>query len=388
MLPAGMSVRGSLRTMAVEDLLDWIDRRNLDGSLIVERAAIARSFVFKSGFITGVSSNQPSERVGQLLLRAGAMDQDTLATALEVQAETGGLLGSLLSSMGAVEDSQLRQVLEEQTREALLDSLLWSEGTFVFEPADQSPPEVDFPIALRLRACVVQGRQRALRWKRIRQVIPSDATELHIADRNLLSAGDDSEDELALILEYVAAIDQGSSVEQLVAFYHGRRFVVLDRLTRLIERGGVALGKAAAGRPAPVTPGLPPGTDQIPADQLEQAARHLAAAGDSHAALDIARQALQLEPHNPSIQNLFQEIERTVFAALSRDLLTSFRVPRLLVGMGELDRLGLNDTERYLVGRIDGHWDLLSLLRVTPVREAEALITFKRLADRGIISLK
>jgi hypothetical protein len=382
-----MSVRGSLRTMAVEDLLDWIDRRNLDGSLTVERDAIVRSFVFKAGFITSASSNQPSERVGQLLLRAGALDQDTLDTALEVQAETGGLLGRLLSSMGAVEDTQLRQVLEEQAREALLDALLWPEGTFVFEPSDQSPPEVDFAISVRLRTCVVQGRQRTLRWKRIRQVIPSDDAGLRIADRNLLSVDDDTEVELGFILEYVAAIEQGTSVEELVQFYHGRRFLVLDRLARLIERGGVALGKAGRVLAAPGMLALPPGTDQIPADQLEQAARHLAAAGDSHAALDIVRQALQLEPQSASIESLFQEIERTVFAELSRDLLTSFRVPRLLIGTDELNKLGLSDTERYLASRIDGHWDLLSLLRVTPLREAEALITFKRLADRGIISL-
>ena len=80
-------------------------------------------------------------------------------------------------------------------------------------------------------------------------------------------------------------------------------------------------------------------------------------------------------------------LERTVFAELSRDLLTSFRVPKLMVQRQELDRLELSDTERYLAGRVDGRWDLLSLMRVAPVREVEALITFKRLADRGIISL-
>jgi hypothetical protein len=56
--------------------------------------------------------------------------------------------------------------------------------------------------------------------------------------------------------------------------------------------------------------------------------------------------------------------------------------------MDELEKLQLSAEERYLIGRIDGRWDLLSLMRVSPLREVEALITFQRLAERGVISLE
>jgi len=40
-----------------------------------------------------------------------------------------------------------------------------------------------------------------------------------------------------------------------------------------------------------------------------------------------------------------------------------------------------------LAARVDGCWDLLSLVRSAGIREAEALLAFARLADAGVIEL-
>jgi hypothetical protein len=101
----------------------------------------------------------------------------------------------------------------------------------------------------------------------------------------------------------------------------------------------------------------------------------------------MARMAVAGEPDNAAFQKLHRDLERSLFAELSRDLLASFRVPRLLVSRQEIERMELNEAERYLAGRVDGRWDLLSLLRGSQLRELDALITFKRLAERGIIAL-
>jgi hypothetical protein len=126
---------------------------------------------------------------------------------------------------------------------------------------------------------------------------------------------------------------------------------------------------------------------EVDAATLLEESRRLAGEGDRLGAFDLAGRAAALEPENRSAQELFRAAERALFAELSRELLASFRVPRLLVARTELDRIELSETERYLAGRVDGRWDLLSLMRASSVREAEALITFKRLADRGIIAL-
>lgn len=71
-------------------------------------------------------------------------------------------------------------------------------------------------------------------------------------------------------------------------------------------------------------------------------------------------------------------------AELSRELLGSYRVPRRLEGAGELE---LDEPERYLLGRVDGCWDLFSLVSSSRLGEIETLMTFKRLSDRGAVAL-
>jgi hypothetical protein len=71
-------------------------------------------------------------------------------------------------------------------------------------------------------------------------------------------------------------------------------------------------------------------------------------------------------------------------AELSRNLLGVYRVPRRV----ELDsEPELSEDERYLVDRVDGCWDLFSLVSSSRLGEIETLFTFKRLSERGVIAL-
>lgn len=375
--------------MTVEDLLDWIDRRMLNGTLTAESQLGAREFAFDSGYVVNGKSTVPGEQAEQVLLRIGLIDEDALARAETAQAATNLPLVVLVQEESELDELYVRSVLEQHTTEMLLDTWAWSGGTFTFDPAQEREIAVEFPISVRLRGCIVQGRQRTHRWRQIRAHIPQDDGPLYVVDRLRLASEEDSEEALEQILELTRSIENGWSIWQMIQQWHGWRYRVLDLLALLIERGGVALTPAAEPG-APGAPGARATTNSEPANDaagLVRAARAQADAGHIAKALDLTHRALRLEPNDLALQKFHGELERSVFAELSRDLLTSFRVPTLLVRKGELETLDLSDTERYLAGRVDGRWDLLSLMRAAPVREVEALITFKRLADRGIISL-
>ena len=55
-----------------------------------------------------------SSRVGELLLSTGAIDQEQLDRAKEVQAQNGGLIGAILVSLGFIEETSLIETLSEQ----------------------------------------------------------------------------------------------------------------------------------------------------------------------------------------------------------------------------------------------------------------------------------
>lgn len=75
-------------------------------------------------------------------------------------------------------------------------------------------------------------------------------------------------------------------------------------------------------------------------------------------------------------------------AAAARSLLARFAVPRLARPREEIYGESLSPGERALVGRIDGRWDVMSLLRAGPFGEADALLGLSRLAARGLVTLE
>lgn len=365
-----MSLSGSLRTMSVEDLLDWIDRRFACGRLTVEQGALVRTFQFDSGYVTGTSSSEPSEQLGRLLVRRGLIQQSALDGAFDVQADTGVLLGKILLMTDAVDEADLRATLEDKILESLCDTFIWSAGAFTFEPSEQESAS-EYEISVNLRQAIEESQRRAGRLREIRTIIPSDESVLYVRDRGAAVPGEGR-------AGLVEAVERGLTVAEIILENGGRRFQVLRDLAALVQDEVLAVDRRAEARPEPVETSI---------GEVEKAARGRAAGGDRTGALSLARQALARYPDNPELQKLHRELERSLFAELSRDLLTRFCVPRLLKSREELQVLSMSETERYLVGRIDGRWDLLSLMRVAPLREVEVLITFKQLADRGIVSL-
>lgn len=364
--------------MPLEELLDWVDRRFVCGTMTVERAQTIRTFHFDSGYVTGASSNDPGEYLGQLLMTRGFITEAQLSDAFKVQSDTGVLLGKILLMIGAVGENELRQVLEEKIREALFDALSWAEGAFQFERAPGPMSVSAFEVSVNLRSAMEDGQRRVHDWLELREIIPTDDLSIYVLDRDRASRSADSGVLSAELDRVMTEVGSGATVNQVVLRMNGRRFAVVNALVQLIERGAVAIDRREAQREKLAV---------VDAAELERAARGRASRGDRSGALEMAREALQEAPESESLKKLYRELERSVFAELSRDLLASFSVPRLLKSKAELDTMEMTDNERFLASRIDGRWDLLSLMRITPLRQVEALITFKRLADRGIISL-
>lgn len=371
-----MSISGSLRTMSIEDVFAWIDKRHLVGHLSVERGDVAHSFHFEDGAITYASSNVPGEQLGQLLMSGSLVSEKQLSEAIQVQAETGVFLGKVLLMSGTITEKALKSVLEIKVREAIWDVLSWEGGHFQFEEGARQGSE--FEIRVALGATLDLGKVQVKRWRQIRREIHSDTLCFWVTDFFKVPDPNASERLRAQTIRVVECIERGLTVNQMVLEHNGRRFQVLSVLAALIERGAIKSDRRS-GRRAD--------SDEETIAEIETAARGRAAGGNKAGALELSTRALEIDPENQSLQSLHRELQRSLFAELSRELLGTFRVPKLAVDKSALDSYDLSDHERYIVGRVDGHWDLLSLMRLSPIREVDALLTFKRLHERGIIDL-
>ncbi len=366
-----MSLKGSLATMPPGDLFEWLARRGTRGTVSLERADVTRGFEVDGGILCAARSNVPTEGLGKLLLGRDLVGEQTIQAALRRQAEAGGSLAGSLLAGGALPEAALRVLHDELARESLAEAVSWTEGGFEFVPG---PVEVEpaVAVAIAIDDALPFALAEAPRRREIRRVLPSDGVLLWLSDRARIPA--DRPD----LAEVVAQVEAGRSVDQ-IACEAPSRFDALDRIAALLEAGALRLERRTRRRAQP--------DSQLESAALAQAARGRAIGGDRAGALELARRAVRGAPEQDELRTLYHSLERALLAELSRDLLVQFRVPRLLVADPDLSAIELDEVERRLVARIDGRWDLLSLLQVIPLREVEILMACKRLAARGIISL-
>jgi hypothetical protein len=366
-----MSVRGSVKTMSLEDVLAWLDRRKLSGALSATRGPLTRRLQVASGALTAASSTNPVEYLGQILLNRGLLTEDRLNAVHGALAARGQSLGTALVADGLVDAEILRDAIAEKIRESVFDLLAWPDGSFEFDPTARTTAGTEIEVALPLADCLTEGASRAVEWRALRDVIPRDDVRFFVVDASL--ATDDREHQL------IAGVQRGLTAADLMLEHHSLPYGIVRDLAELVGRGAVRVDRRVT---------LRPGTGQMTPAALMQAAEGRARGGDKLGALKLARRALDAAPEDEQLKKGYASVERTVFAELSRAMLTQFRVPRLLRSSEELQAMDLSSEERYFVGRIDGRWDLLSLLRVAPLRELDSLLTLQGMASRGLIALE
>lgn len=371
---AGMSVHGALSTMPAEDVLEWAARRKLSAPLTFEHGGTIRSLVVEDGVAVWASSNRREEQLGVILVRSGFVQERALAEALEARAETGVALGKVLLMSGLVTELDLIDVLATKIRETVTDVLTWTEGTFEIQPGSP-PPTSGINAQLPIDICLTVARRRSARMVQIMNIlggdevtfsVPTDATQpvsdaVQLIDRAKL---------------WTLAGDDRRTAGELAATFRGERFATFDGLASMIESGQLIIDRRLRER-----------TNS--AVELAAGARARLRQGDRAGALAMAVQALHQDPSDADVRRTFAQAERARVAEVAKQLLARHRVPRLareLTPQLATD-LSLSDAEMELATRVDGRWDLLSLIRSATVREAEALLAFAHLAEVGVVEL-
>jgi hypothetical protein len=131
--------------------------------------------------------------------------------------------------------------------------------------------------------------------------------------------------------------------------------------------------------------------DQSDAYQLEsrlEAARRLMSETDFEQALSILDALYNEFPGDESLRRLTAEAEAAFIEKAYRHYLPPTKVPTLLRPVDVLESENLSPTEFFLLSRIDGSWDVKSIIQIAPLREADVLRTLKRLRESGVIGLQ
>jgi hypothetical protein len=364
-----MSVRGALETMPAEDVLEWVGRRRLSTPITFERRDIQRSLVVDAGSIVWASSNRREEQLGVILVRSGIVAERALADALEARTETGVPLGKVLLMSGLITEIDLIEILATKIRETITDVLTWTEGQFDVVPRSQ-PPATGVNAQVPVETCLTLARRRSARMAAIMEMLGSDDVTFHVPPDALPPAREGGQ--VIDVSRIWALAGDRHPAADIAAAFSGERYATYDALARMVEAGTLTIDRRHRER-----------TNS--AVELAAGARGRLRQGDRAGALAMATQALHQDPSDTEVRKTFAQIERARVAEVAKQLLSRHRVPKRL--RAPAPELGLSVTELELANRIDGRWDLLSLIKSASVREAEALLAFAHLAELGIVEL-
>jgi len=364
--------------MSLTDLLQFLAAGRKSGTLKFDRGKITKQVYFKNGYIVGSKSNDPREYLGQVLLHYGKVDEFQLKIAREIQRTSGGKLGEVLVEQGFLTENEVLEVLKIRTLDAIYDLFLWNDGEFEFY--DEEPPDDLLLIEVEPTTVIMEGIYRLDELARYRTLVPSDRSILELAAgfTSSLRLGK----EFRQILDF---LEKRMSVAEICYHMHASAFHVYGQLYTLVSEGVARVcGELPEGSPPVIAE-----VEDLPESVTEMvwsAERKLEQ--DPEAALLIIQEVLHQQPNNPEAQALLPTAEeRYVKHVYQSGVLSPNSVPQLLVQPAELTNQQIDPQEGFVLSRINGSWEVQSILSICPFREADCLRMIRKLMDRGIVGI-
>lgn len=364
--------------MNLTDLLQFLAAARKFGTLRFDRGKITKQVYFQNGLIVGSKSNDPKEYLGQVLLHYGKLDEAQLQAAREAQRTSGAKLGEVLVEQGFLTEKEVLDILKTRTLDAIYDLFVWTEGQFEFYDNEPLPDDL-ITIEVEPTNVILEGIYRIDELARYSTLVPSDRAILELGPRWSSSLNLDKE--LRQILSFV---EKRMSVAEICYNMHASAFQVYGQLYELISQGFARV----AGELPEKNGAMPIEIEELPESVTEMiwsAERKLD--DDPEAALLIIQRALQEEPNNAEAQAMLTQAEERFIKSVYDTELPPYAVPQLLISPSDLQEQQLGPQEGFILSRINGTWDIQSILSICPFRDADCLRMIRKLIERGVVGL-
>jgi serine/threonine-protein kinase len=170
-----------LPTSSMLEVMGWLLRRRETGVVFAERPYIAppdssrpvdskpppsiraaaqttirKELYLDKGRLVLVASTEPSELLGEYLVRHGAIDRAELDMALVALPRFDGRLGDTLIGLGLVDPVEVFRAIQNQGRERVAEIFRWATGRLTFYRG-VAPQRIDFRLDLELPELMLAG---------------------------------------------------------------------------------------------------------------------------------------------------------------------------------------------------------------------------------------
>ena len=379
-----MGMTGNLRTMQLEELLQWLSQSKKSGTLEIVNGTVEKKIFFKEGSILSSASNKPEEYLGHFLVSHGLINEAQLGSAIAAQEKSRMLLGMLLVHNGAIAEKDLARMLCLKAEESIYDIFAWDQGDFRFLD-DVLPESAMVPMRLDVTGIVMEGVQRVDEWRRIRKLIPHEQiVPVALVDFSNVPGVEPGDQRI------LASIDDERTIDEIRRLTHSTEYQICKVLFDHFQVGNlklVKLRRSSAGAAGTAGPADTAGGGTVSAQTLVAAGKSFLARDDFDAALRHLRAARALEPDNQEAQDALNQAEKKAREQLDRAGVTLGSIPQVTATMEQLTSSQLSPQEGFMLTRVNGSYDIQSILKITPMAQLDALMIFWKLSQRGLIKL-
>jgi len=199
-LGAQLPPSGDVRLIDLPHLLHLAYRSGLTGTVRFSRDQVSKESAFDSGYPVFAASNQPQDRLGELLYREGKITWEQYAECRQVLLDTGRRLGAVLVDKGVIKSRELFPLVRRHVGEIIYSLFSWTDGQYALTHGETSAAE-KIRLDTHPTALVAEGIRRKYGMDRMLELLGPPETHLltHQAGLERLARAELSEGERRVI---------------------------------------------------------------------------------------------------------------------------------------------------------------------------------------------
>lgn len=358
--------------MDLAELLQWVTLGRKTGSLAFVKEKTKVYIYLQEGKIISSKSNDPTRQLGQFLLFQGKLTEAQLKHAFEIHQQSRTLLGKILVQEKLVSQEDVQKALITRTEEVIYDLFLWEDGYFHFAGSGYQTEDL-IRINIDINALLFEGVRRKDEWVRIRSVFPNNDVVLAVRSGVDLKSLDLNAMQKKLL--YLLTLKK--PISEMILEMHGSDFPICFELFQLFDKGILEIEEI---RQTVVEVEKPV--------NLFNKGLELIQNRKYHEAIAAFQEVLRTDPQNVSASEQIEQAEKAICNEYYRSTIPANKAPYYIVPEASLTRHNLTHQEGFVASRINGTWDVKSIVMLSPLRELEILQVLDKLMKMGLISLR
>ena len=234
-----MERSGRIKNMTVPHLFLGLRAEKKTGIAYFERAGAVKKVYFQGGYVLFASSNLDDDRLGECLLRVGAITREQYDTSVQHLKKSDKKQGAILVELDILSSKNLVASVQLQVAHIIFSLFSWRDGLYRFE---EGPPPLDDIIPLQMSSgnLILEGVRR-LDWQSVHDSLPSAETVLRpAADPAALFQGADLSQNQKAVL---SLIDGKRGIKEICSLSKAGDFYTLKVIYILLSLRMVEIGE-------------------------------------------------------------------------------------------------------------------------------------------------